>query len=71
MHLVHVIMMRAIDLDTQPSDGAIKVQHIRTDRMLPPKPDAVVHPFSKTVPKQHFGQAQVSAQASRPIQRPR
>jgi len=31
------IVARAVDFDREPRFGAIEVEHVRTDRMLPPK----------------------------------
>ena len=54
--------MRAIDFDRQPCLGVIEVEHIGSDRMLPPEAQPVQAPGAKAIPQDDLGQAHVAAQ---------
>jgi hypothetical protein len=43
-HLFHGIMKAAVNLDGQSHRGAVKIQHIRSGRMLPPELQALRPP---------------------------
>ena len=62
-------MNLAIHFHRQPSRRAVKVQHIRPRRMLPPKPQPLGS-FAKDAPKNHLGQRHLAPQSPCASHRP-
>jgi hypothetical protein len=60
----------AVHLHCKTLSGAIEVQNVRSDRVLPPEAQALEGKPPQTLPEEHFWQAHVASQLTSATHRP-
>ena len=70
VHLLRQVVMRAIDLNRQPSLRMEEVEHIGSDRMLPSEAQPIQTSVAKAVPEDHLREAQIPAEPFRALECP-